>query len=52
MRRDSVWTLQLTPGVDRGGAYLTPKEMEALTEGWRPHRSLGVYYMWPAGEDF
>lgn len=35
----------------RGGAYLTPKEMEALTEGWRPYRSLAVFYMWPvAGE--
>ncbi|ORY32866.1 hypothetical protein BCR39DRAFT_522195 [Naematelia encephala] len=36
----------------KGGAYLTAKEMEALTDGWRPFRSLGVYYMWPAGEDF
>ncbi|XAO21849.1 hypothetical protein I312_100605 [Cryptococcus bacillisporus CA1280] len=35
----------------KGGAYLTPKEMEALTEGWRPYRSLAVFYMWPvAGE--
>lgn len=30
----------------RGGAYLTPNEMEALTEGWKPYRSLGVYYTW------
>ncbi|EIW70463.1 hypothetical protein TREMEDRAFT_71310 [Tremella mesenterica DSM 1558] len=36
----------------KGGAYLTPGEMEALTQHWRPFRSLGVYYMWPAGEDF
>ncbi|KAI9639357.1 DNA-3-methyladenine glycosidase [Dioszegia hungarica] len=36
----------------KGGAYLTPKEMEVLTEGWRPYRSIGVYYMWPAGEEF
>lgn len=36
----------------KGGAYLTPAEMDALTEGWKPYRSLGVYYMWPAGEEF
>lgn len=23
------------------GAFLTPKEMEELTEGWKPYRSLG-----------
>ncbi|PCH43456.1 DNA glycosylase [Wolfiporia cocos MD-104 SS10] len=28
------------------GALLTPGEMEALTDAWRPYRSLGVYYMW------
>ncbi|KAL0072365.1 hypothetical protein AAF712_000128 [Marasmius tenuissimus] len=28
------------------GAFLTPSEMEVLTESWRPYRSLGVYYMW------
>jgi len=28
------------------GAFLTPKEMEELTECWAPYRSLGVYYMW------
>ncbi|KAF4621205.1 hypothetical protein D9613_000671 [Agrocybe pediades] len=28
------------------GAILTPEEMAALTECWRPYRSLGVYYMW------
>ncbi|TFK54336.1 DNA glycosylase [Heliocybe sulcata] len=28
------------------GALLTPKEMEDLTNSWRPYRSLGVYYMW------
>ncbi|ORX35757.1 DNA glycosylase [Kockovaella imperatae] len=36
----------------KGGVYLTPKEMETLTGGWRPYRSLGVYYTWPMGEDF
>jgi 3-methyladenine DNA glycosylase/8-oxoguanine DNA glycosylase len=30
----------------RGGAYLTPAEMDVLTEGWAPYRSLGVYYTW------
>ncbi|WVO15972.1 hypothetical protein L204_103637 [Cryptococcus depauperatus] len=35
----------------KGGAYLTPQEMQVLTEPWRPFRSLGVFYMWPiAGE--
>lgn len=28
------------------GAFLTPQEMAALTEHWKPYRSLGVYYMW------
>ncbi|KAL5524102.1 hypothetical protein ACEPAG_8275 [Sanghuangporus baumii] len=32
------------------GAILTPKEMEDLTESWRPYRSLGVYYMWALAE--
>lgn len=32
------------------GALLTPKEMESLTDGWRPYRSLGVYYMWSVKE--
>ncbi|KZT10642.1 DNA glycosylase [Laetiporus sulphureus 93-53] len=32
------------------GALLTPKEMEELTAGWRPYRSLGVYYMWALAE--
>ncbi|KAF9461284.1 DNA glycosylase [Collybia nuda] len=49
----------LPPGIDVGllksrldgkkkikGAFLTPKEMEDLTECWKPYRSLGVYYMW------
>ncbi|WWD17144.1 hypothetical protein CI109_101581 [Kwoniella shandongensis] len=35
----------------KGGMYLTPREMEVLTEGWRPYRSLGVFYMWPAAEE-
>lgn len=30
----------------RGGVYLLPEEMEALTHAWRPYRSLGVYYTW------
>ncbi|WRT66516.1 uncharacterized protein IL334_003475 [Kwoniella shivajii] len=35
----------------KGGMYLIPKEMEVLTDNWRPFRSLGVFYMWPvAGE--
>ncbi|TFK89109.1 DNA glycosylase [Polyporus arcularius HHB13444] len=33
------------------GALLTPKEMEALTDCWRPYRSLGVYYMWALAEE-
>ncbi|KAH9895145.1 DNA glycosylase [Cubamyces lactineus] len=33
------------------GALLTPKEMEELTECWRPYRSLGVYYMWALSEE-
>ncbi|KAK2463288.1 hypothetical protein APHAL10511_004943 [Amanita phalloides] len=32
------------------GAFLTPLEMEELTNGWRPYRSLGVYYMWSLSE--
>ncbi|KAI5117110.1 hypothetical protein M0805_008229 [Coniferiporia weirii] len=32
------------------GVILTPKEMEELTESWRPYRSLGVYYMWALAE--
>lgn len=36
----------------KGGAYLTPAEMDVMTQGWKPYRSLGVYYMWPAGEEF
>ncbi|WWC62131.1 uncharacterized protein I303_104722 [Kwoniella dejecticola CBS 10117] len=35
----------------KGGMYLTPKEMEDLTQGWRPYRSLAVFYMWPAAEE-
>jgi len=33
------------------GAILTPSEMEALTESWRPYRSIGVYYMWALAEE-
>ncbi|KAL1704113.1 DNA glycosylase [Schizophyllum commune] len=32
------------------GALLTPAEMEAMTEAWKPYRSLGVYYMWTLSE--
>ncbi|KAJ7218071.1 DNA glycosylase [Mycena pura] len=28
------------------GAFLSPTHMEELTAGWRPYRSIGVYYMW------
>ncbi|KAH8828429.1 DNA glycosylase [Flagelloscypha sp. PMI_526] len=33
------------------GAMLTPAEMEALTEHWKPYRSLGSYYMWSLIDD-
>jgi len=33
------------------GAILAPSEMEALTEPWRPYRSIGVYYMWSLAEE-
>ncbi|KAI0821636.1 DNA glycosylase [Trametes gibbosa] len=33
------------------GALLTPKEMEDLTECWRPYRTLGVYHMWALAEE-
>ncbi|EJD03373.1 DNA glycosylase [Fomitiporia mediterranea MF3/22] len=32
------------------GVFLTPKEMEELTEPWKPYRSIGVYYMWALSE--
>jgi len=32
------------------GAFLTPKEMDDLTEHWKPYRSIGVYYMWSLAE--
>nr|GAT56386.1 DNA-3-methyladenine glycosidase [Mycena chlorophos] len=28
------------------GAFLTPEQMTELTEGWRPYRSIAVYFMW------
>ncbi|KAF7321463.1 DNA-3-methyladenine glycosidase [Mycena kentingensis (nom. inval.)] len=28
------------------GAFLTPAEMDKLTEKWKPFSSVGVYYMW------
>lgn len=30
----------------KAGAYLSPAEMEALTAGWAPYRSVGVWLMW------
>jgi DNA-3-methyladenine glycosylase II len=35
----------------RGNVYLTPAEMEVLTQRWAPFRSLGVYYMWAVAEE-
>ncbi|KAH8119591.1 DNA glycosylase [Phellopilus nigrolimitatus] len=32
------------------GVLLTPKEMEDLTESWKPYRSLAVFYMWALAE--
>ncbi|KAF8973291.1 DNA glycosylase [Flammula alnicola] len=32
------------------GAFLTPQEITALTECWKPYRSIGVYYMWSLAE--
>lgn len=44
-------SLRLGKADTRGGVYLLPAEMEALTHAWRPYRSLGVYYTWTmAGE--
>ncbi|KZT72197.1 DNA glycosylase [Daedalea quercina L-15889] len=37
-------------GKKTKGVLLTPKEMEELTDSWRPYRSLGVYYMWALAE--
>ncbi|KAI9508211.1 DNA glycosylase [Russula earlei] len=33
------------------GAILTPSEMEAFTDSWRPYRSIAVYYMWALAEE-
>ncbi|KAL7412240.1 DNA glycosylase [Mrakia frigida] len=30
----------------KGNVYLTPKECEELTEGWKPYRTLGSWYLW------
>ncbi|KAF8609027.1 DNA glycosylase [Ceratobasidium sp. AG-I] len=30
----------------KGGAYLLPAEMHALTQIWGPYRSLACYYLW------
>ncbi|KAH9820162.1 DNA glycosylase [Melampsora americana] len=28
------------------GLYLTPNEMEELTESWKPFRSIAIWYLW------
>ncbi|KAG8979567.1 hypothetical protein FRB90_008062 [Tulasnella sp. 427] len=33
------------------GLYLTPEEMQALTESWAPYRSIGVWFMWSVIDD-
>ncbi|KAL1411462.1 hypothetical protein Q8F55_002418 [Vanrija albida] len=36
----------------KGNVYLLPEEMEALTEHWKPYRSVGTFYTWSMlGED-
>lgn len=35
----------------KGGVYLTREEMERLTDGWRPYRSLGSWWMWKVAEE-
>ncbi|EGG07592.1 uncharacterized protein MELLADRAFT_43085 [Melampsora larici-populina 98AG31] len=30
----------------KSGLYLTPKEMEELTEPWKPFRSIAIWYLW------
>ena len=30
----------------KGNVYLLPAEMDELTEGWKPYRTLGTWYMW------
>jgi len=49
----SVDTLKARLGGKKlkGGAYLSPTEMEQLTAAWKPYRSLGVYYMWAVAEE-
>ncbi|KAF9227445.1 DNA glycosylase [Gyrodon lividus] len=59
----SPWTRPLPEGLTHGtlksrldgkkikGAFLTPQEMEALTQEWVPYRSLAVYYMWALAEE-
>jgi DNA-3-methyladenine glycosylase II len=34
-----------------GGTRLTPEQMTAQAEHWRPYRSIGSWYMWRALED-
>ncbi|CED84520.1 3-methyladenine DNA glycosidase [Phaffia rhodozyma] len=33
-------------GKKKAGAYLTPEEMDLLTESWKPYRSIGSWMMW------
>ncbi|KAG9075101.1 hypothetical protein FS749_013267 [Ceratobasidium sp. UAMH 11750] len=35
----------------KGGCYLLPNEMHALTQAWAPYRSLGCFYLWALSED-
>ncbi|WOO81132.1 Putative DNA-3-methyladenine glycosylase YfjP [Vanrija pseudolonga] len=36
----------------KGNVYLLPEEMEALTQHWKPYRSVGTFYTWSMiGED-
>ncbi|KAG8677908.1 hypothetical protein FRC08_018225 [Ceratobasidium sp. 394] len=35
----------------KGGCYLLPNEMHALTQTWAPYRSLGCFYLWALSED-
>ncbi|KAI5478193.1 DNA-3-methyladenine glycosylase II [Pseudohyphozyma bogoriensis] len=30
----------------KGNMYLSPQEMEELTEAWKPYRSVGCWYLW------
>jgi len=36
---------------EKKGVYLTPDEMDALTQSWKPYRSIAVWYMWALAEE-